>query len=481
MSNRRSSTTASPIDRKPELSLACLSAAELADLIRTKEVSPVEVVQSTLRRIESVEDQLSAFITLLSESALAKAKEAEVSIMRGNYRGPLHGIPVALKDNIATAGVLTTADSKVLRDWVPKYDATVVRRLNDAGAIVIGKTHLHEFAGGTALSYGPSANPWALDRIPGSSSSGSAVAVASCMCCAALGTDTAGSIRQPASFCGVVGLKPTYGLVSRYGILPLSWSLDHVGPIARSVADVAHVLGAIADHDAADASPSRTDVSHYSDSLEQPPKNVRVGVLTDHFSEPLANPVRKAINTAVDMLRLRRWTVVPVNVRTARYAASVYFAISASEAFAAHESTLKKSYDQYGEDLRRRVLCGMAIPAAEYLHAQRVRVLMCRELDEIFRNVDVLVSPTLPITAPKFGQTEETIDGRSEHLRSLFARFTVLFNLTGNPAMTLPCGFADGLPIGIQLVGRRFDEQTLLRIAFAYEQMAGWHRFRPGL
>lgn len=461
--------------------LALATATQLSELIRERKASPVEVMQAALKHIESLEPRLNAFVTLLPDQAMDAAKRAEAEISSGRYLGPLHGIPFGAKDIIATEGVRTTADSKVLENWVPTFDAAVVKRLKNAGAILIGKLHSHEFAGGSATSFGPTVNPWNHKRVPGSSSSGSAAAVAGGFCPIALGTDTGGSIRQPASFCGIVGLKATYGRISRHGVLPLSWSLDHVGPMTRSVSDAAIALAALAGRDKLDGSSRRVKVPDYAASLKCDLTGIRIGVLEGHFSSPVAADVSVVVSGALQVLLANGASLRPIDLKNVKHASAAYFAISSAEALSAHEHWLEGHYHDYGDDFRIRLLQGVPILATQYLRAQKMRTLIKNELARVFKDVDVLVSPTLPVPAPQFGQETVTINGADENVRQIMSRFTAPFNLSGNPAISIPCGFSEEqLPIGLQLVGRAFDEELLLRVAYAYEQTAGIPLYRSG-
>lgn len=458
--------------------LALMTATELGDLIGRKAVSPVEAVQAVLGRIEAVDGRLHAYLTLPADEALRAAKEAEAEIAVGRRRGPLHGVPVAVKDNIATGGVRTTAGSRILADWVPAQDATIVERLRAAGAILLGKLHLSEFAyGATGMNshYGAPVNPWGKDRIPGGSSSGSAVAVAASLSPVALGTDTGGSIRLPASLCGIVGLKPTYGRVSRFGVFPLSWSLDHAGPMTRSVADAALLLQVIAGHDPRDPSSSRAPVPDYGRALDGDIRGIRVGVLSGHFAEAIDPEVGRAVAGAVKVLRGLGASPETVELRQMGHAAAVYYPIVSSEGLAVHERWVRTRLQDYGTETRARLFLGLPILAAQYLQAQRARIPLRREVDAALQRVDVLMGATIPIAAPGLDQEAVVIDGVPEDLRSALSRFTRPFNLTGHPVISVPCGFnREGLPIGLQIAGRSFDEATVLRVAYAYEAAAGW-------
>ncbi|MGH7684272.1 MAG: amidase, partial [Vulcanimicrobiaceae bacterium] len=309
---------------------------------------------------------------------------------------------------------------------------------------------------------------------PGSSSGGSAAAVAGCFCPLALGSDTGGSIRQPASFCGIVGVKPTYGRISRYGVLPLSWSLDHVGPMTRTVSDAAIALGVLAGHDKLDGASRRVKVPDYAAALSRDLTGIRIGVLEVHFSSPVAPAVSVAVSTALEALRSNGASLRPIELKNVKHTSAAYFAISSAEALSAHEHFMKEHYHDYGDDFRIRLLQGVPILATQYLRAQKMRTLIKNEVARVLKDVDVLVSPTLPLPAPQFGQETETINGEAVNLRQIMSRFTAPFNLSGNPAISIPCGFdEEQLPIGLQLVGRAFDEETVLRVAYAYEQTVG--------
>jgi aspartyl-tRNA(Asn)/glutamyl-tRNA(Gln) amidotransferase subunit A len=463
--------------------LALLPIAGLAEALKTKAVSPVELTRTTLARIGRYNSRLNAYLTLTEELALRQAAEAEREIATGGYRGPLHGIPFALKDLFATKGVRTTAASRILANWAPSADATVVARLRQAGAIIIGKTHMHEFAYGVTNEsphYGPARNPWDPGRIPGGSSGGSAAALAAGLCAGTLGTDTGGSIRIPAALCGLVGLKPTYGRVSRHGVIPLCWSLDHVGPLARTAADAAIILQAIAGYDPKDPASAPEAVADFSAALGQGVKGLALGVPREFFFDRLDAEVRAAVEGALKALEGLGARLVPVSLPHARHVPAVSFGIQAPEAFAYHEKTLRTRGHEYGPDVRTRLESGRYFPAALYLKAQRARRLLMEDYRKAFETVQAIVTPTTPIAAPPVGASTVTADGRSIDVRGALTRFARAFNATGLPAATVPCGFtAGGLPIGLQVAGRPFDEATVLRVAQAYEQAAGWTQRRP--
>ncbi len=461
------------------------SMVELARLIASKEASPVEVVQAHLDRIASLDGKLKSYITVLGDSALDAAKAAEAAIMNGNGLGSLHGVPVGLKDLYCTKGVKTTGGSKILGDWVPSENATVVSRLTAAGAIVLGKLNMHEFAyGPEGLNphYGTPWNPWdaATHRICGGSSSGSGAAVAAGLCPGALGSDTGGSIRIPASLCGITGIKPTYGRVSRAGVLPLAWSLDHVGPMCRTAADCALMLGAMAGYDPRDPTTSVLPVADYVAALTGQVKGLRIGVLCAFYLESTDPAARALVEAAVKTLEGLGALAQEVNLELPKHAAGASYAVISPEAYAYHEGWLKSRPRDYGADVRQRLLVGAFVSGADYLKGQRVRALIRDEVDRALARLDVLVCATTPMPAPAVGESEVSIGGEKQPVRPSLIRFTRPFNLTGHPAASVPCGFtAAGLPVGLQIIGRPFDEATVLRAADAYQRATDWHTRRP--
>jgi aspartyl-tRNA(Asn)/glutamyl-tRNA(Gln) amidotransferase subunit A len=459
------------------------SLSDIAEQIRRKDVSPVEVTRAVLDRLERLNPRLNAFMANLGEQALASAQQAEQEIASGQPRGPLHGVPLALKDIFAMRGVPMTAGSKVLGTLAPDYDATVVARLRAAGAIFVGTLQLYEFATGAVLNphYGPTHNPWQLDHTTGGSSTGSGAAVAAGIVYGSLGTDTGGSVRIPAALCGLVGLKPTYGRVSRHGVVPLSWSLDHVGPLTRTVRDTALLLSVISGHDPKDATTSRLPVPDYVAALTGKVEGLRVGVPREFFFEALDADVQQAVDQAVDQLAALGARVSEVAWASVRQAPALY-AISLAEGAAAHEAWIRTRADYYGADVRERMRQGLLVPAAAYLKAQRLRAVVVRDLERTLREVDVLVTPTSPIPAPKLDAGPGEIGAPLGALRSTLRRLTQPFNITGSPAVSVPCGFShDGLPIGLQLIGHPFDEARLLNLAYAYEQSVPWKDRHPAL
>jgi len=459
---------------------ADLSISEAADLVRKRKLSPIELTEACLERIAALDARVRAFITVTREDAMAGAQQAAAAIAGGNYKGPLHGIPIALKDLFDTAGVRTTAGSKILRERVPTEDAEATARLKAAGAIILGKLNMHEFAfGATGLNrhYDGTHNPWGLDRMSGGSSSGSGAAVAAGMALGALGTDTGGSIRIPSSLCGVTGLKPTYGRVSRRGVVPLSWSLDHVGPIARTAADAALILKAIAGRDAGDETSSEEPVPDYAKTLADTRlKRLRIGVPDSFFFDNVDAECLEAIRAALFLLRDMKAQVDEVSLPHLAEVSAAVTAIMLPEALAYHRRWLAERPDDYGEDVRGRLELALLYPAVTYVEAKRLRTLVSEEWRaSVFDRFDLLAVPTTPVAAPPLDD-----DGLQATLT--LTRFTGAFNLTGLPAISIPCGFTSaGLPIGLQLVGRWWEEATVLRVAHAYQQATDWHKRTPAL
>ncbi len=453
-----------------------LTISEAAEMVRGQKLSPVELTRTMLERIERLDPQLNSYITVTADSALAEAERAEQSAGRGEELGPLHGVPLALKDLFDTAGVRTTAGSKILADRIPERDATVVQRLRGAGAVLLGKLNMHEFAFGVTTQnphYGPCRNPWNTDCIPGGSSGGSGAAVAAGLCLGALGSDTGGSIRIPASFCGIVGLKPTYGRVSRAGVVPLSWSLDHAGPMTRTVRDAAVLLGVIAAHDPADPASAAQAVPDYTAGLEDGVRGLRVGLPRRYFYEQVEPDVAAAVEQAIAVLRTEGAEVCDVDLAAIESAGLAFQVIILAEAAAYHARTMRERPQDYGEDVRLRLEPGALYPATQFVDAQRLRRRVVDGFLTALAGVDVLVTPTLPMTAPR-------IPGPKVETPNPVTRFTFPANLAGLPAISLPCGFGtDGLPIGLQIIGRPFDESTVLRAGRAYERATDWHTRRP--
>jgi aspartyl-tRNA(Asn)/glutamyl-tRNA(Gln) amidotransferase subunit A len=459
--------------------------ADLGRMIATKQVSPVEVVRAHLDRIAALDPKLRAFITVCADAALESARAAEADLMAGRPVGPLHGVPWAPKDLYSTKGIRTTGGSKILADALPAADATVVARLARAGAILLGKLNMHEFAYGPEglnAHYGDTRNPWSADahRVAGGSSSGSGAAVAAGLAPGSLGSDTGGSIRIPASLCGITGLKPTYGRVSRAGVLPLAWSMDHVGPMTRSARDAALMLGVIAGYDPADATTSVLPVPDYGAALTGNVKGLRVGLLRTHFTDAAAPDVRTALEAAAKQLERAGAVVDEVNLTQVTHVAAASAAIVASEALAYHAAWMRSRPQDYQPDVRERLRMGVFVNGAHYVRAQQLRALVSREIDEALARRDVLLAPATPLAAPVLGERETTLGDGPSDVRAALLRCTRPFNFSGHPACAAPCGFtADGLPVGLQIVGRPFDEATVLRVVDAYQRTTDWHTRRP--
>ena len=483
------------------------SIRELHDQLVNKERSAVEIVQESLDRIQQLEPKLHSFLAVTVDRALEQAKQVDAKIAAGEEIGLLAGIPIGIKDNMCTKGIQTTCGSKILQGFVPPYESSVTQKLAEAGAVMVGKTNMDEFAMGSSTessAYQLTANPWDLERVPGGSSGGSAAAVAADECVVALGSDTGGSIRQPASFCGVVGLKPTYGLVSRYGLVAYASSLDQIGPFGRSVEDAAILLGAIAGYDAKDSTSLKVQVPDYASALT-PKLNARqrfrIGIIKETFGEGLDPIVGDAVQKAIEQLQALGAEVKEISCPQFRYGLPTYYIIAPSEASAnlarydgvkygfrtENPDNLLNMYTQtraegFGAEVKRRIMIGTyALSAgyydAYYLKAQKVRTLIKRDFEQAFEQVDVLVCPTAPTTAFKAG--EKTDDPISMYLSDLM---TIPVNLAGLPGISLPCGFDDkGLPIGLQMIGNVLEEEKLLQAAYAYEQATEWHLRSPKL
>ena len=461
--------------------------ADLGRMIATKQVSPVEVVRAHLDRIAALDGTLRAFITVCADAALESARAAEAVLMAGQAVGPLHGVPWAPKDLYSTKGVRTTGGSKILAESVPAADATVVARLAKAGAILLGKLNMHEFAyGPEGLNghYGDARNPWSVDahRVAGGSSSGSGVAVAAGLAPGSLGSDTGGSIRIPASLCGITGLKPTYGRASRAGVLPLAWSMDHVGPMARSARDCALMLGAIAGYDPGDRTTSVLPVPDYGAALTGDVKGLRVGWLRAHFTDVATPEVKAAIAAAAKQLESAGAIVDEVSLTQLAHVATGSAAIVGSEALAYHAAWMRTRPQDYQPDVRERLRLGAFVTGAHYVRSQQARALLAREVDDVLARRDVLLAPATPLVAPVLGEREATLGDGPSDVRAALLRCTRPFNFSGHPACAAPCGFTPGgLPIGMQIVGRPFDEATVLRVVDAYQRITDWHTRRPAV
>ena len=458
--------------------LAGLSLSDAADLLEAGKVSPVELTNACLARIERLSAILNAVITVTGEQALADAKTAETEIAKGRRRGRLHGIPIGLKDLFDTAGVRTTAGSAVFADRIPSEDAEVVRRLKTSGAVIIGKLNMHEFAYGDTSAqshFGPVRNPWNREHVPGGSSGGSAAAVAAGLCYGALGSDTGGSIRQPAAYCGIVGLKPTYGLVSTRGVVPLSWSLDHVGPLCRTVADAALLLQPIAGYDALDTNSVDAVVPDYAKAPRQKVSTLRIGVPRAMFYDTLDPEIEQAVNEALQVLR--RLTASTRDVELPAYKT---LPVVGAEAYAFHAPYFTKTPQLYQSTTRQRLELGSAVTASAYVEGRRELDRLRRAVTAVFSAVDLLVTPTTPIlpTTVQEALNHPSIPPPGGVALSL--RNTQPFDVYGLPSISVPCGFSrSGLPIGVEISGPRLGEPLVLALAHAYEQATEWHRRTP--
>jgi aspartyl-tRNA(Asn)/glutamyl-tRNA(Gln) amidotransferase subunit A len=452
--------------------------ATLAGKIRAKELSPIDITDAYLERIEALDPKILAYITVTAEDARIAARKAEDEITHGNWRGPFHGIPIALKDLCYTRAILTTGGSKILGAFVPDFDCTVWARLREAGAILLGKLNLHEFAGGatnTNPHWGTCRNPYNLERIPGGSSGGSGAAIVAKMAAATIGTDTGGSIRIPAAFCGCVGMKQTWGRVSRHGVLPLADSLDHAGPITRTVRDTALMLQIIAGRDIHDTTSSDEPVPDYVQALDGNLKGVRVGIIKELLSG-LSDEVALAFNAALREMRILGAEVDEVSIPHIEMSSTIATNIMFAESAEYHEQWMRTRSHEYGADVRRILEAGMMTPAIYYVRAQRSRAAILAEALKALENFTVLTAPTAAIPAPRIDVGGRALTERGEPVDMVAAvlRFTAPFNVTGQPALAIPTGLApNGLPVSMQIIGKPFDEATVFRVADAYERARG--------
>ncbi len=483
------------------MELYYLTAHELHDLLVNRQITAEELCRAFFERIDAVEDKLKAYVTITRENALARAKEIDRQIAAGEHIAPLAGIPVAVKDNLCTEGVRTTCSSKILYNFVPPYSATVITRLNQAGAVVLGKTNLDEFAMGSSTEnsgFFTTHNPWDLERVPGGSSGGSAVAVAAGEAAVALGSDTGGSIRQPAAFCGIVGLKPTYGAVSRFGLVAFASSLDQIGPLTRDVTDAALVMNVIAGPDPLDSTSAPGPVPDYTAYLQNGIEGLKIGVPKEYMGEGISPAVKQVIAEALDVLADLGAQIEETSLPHSEYALPAYYLIAPAEASSnlARYDGVRYGYRAegaadvvdmfmktrslgFGPEVKRRIMLGTyALSAgyyeAYYLKALKVRTLIKQDFDRAFARYDVLLSPTTP--SPAFKQGEKVADPLQMYMSDIC---TLAINLAGLPGISVPAGFADGLPVGMQLIGKPFDEGTLLRVAYTFEQNTEHHKARP--
>ena len=463
----------------PDADLTRLTITELSSRIRAKEVSPVEVTEAALAQADRLQPTLNSFITILHESARAQAKEAESAIARGDYKGPMHGIPIGIKDNIATGGIRTTLGSKVLANHVPDEDAHVVSLCKQVGAIILGKENLEEFAAGATSNnahYGAVHNPWGLDHIPGGSSGGGGANVAACVTFASLGTDLGGSVRIPGCFCGVVGLKQTFGRVSQRGLLVTSFNGDHIGPMTRSVGDSALVLQAIAGYDPLDPSTVPVPVPDYTAGLERGLRGLKMGIPSNYYFEMLDPEVEASVKRAIASLEELGAEPKDVSLPTMKYIGATRFA-SMADSLVAHEPYIEDHRHEYGPTVLHRALAGQFVLGRDYSKALKVQRLIKDEYARAFQEVDFMVMPTSPVVAPRIDADSVSVGGAEHKIRGpgsgILARNTMPGNATGLPAISVPCGLnGAGLPIGIQFMGRPFEEALLFQVAHVYENVS---------
>ncbi|MBI5467918.1 MAG: Asp-tRNA(Asn)/Glu-tRNA(Gln) amidotransferase subunit GatA [Deltaproteobacteria bacterium] len=484
------------------MDLTSLTIHGLSEKLKNRETTSVEATKAFLKRIEEVEPKVRAFITVTAGEALKSAGEADKRIAKGEGITPLTGVPIAVKDIFCTKDIRTTCASKILEGFIPPYDSTVVRKLKEAGAVILGKNNMDEFAMGSSTensAFSPTYNPWALDRVPGGSSGGSAASVAASECVASIGTDTGGSIRQPASCCGVVGLKPTYGRVSRFGMIAFASSLDQAGPFTKDTTDAAIMLNAMAGHDPSDSTSIKAEVPDYRTFLTGEVKGLKVGIPKEYFIEGMDKEVEASVREALEVLKKAGAALVPVTLPHTEYAVGVYYLVATAEAssnLARYDGVkyglrvdetgslldmYKKTRDEgFGGEVKRRIMLGTYSLSAGYYDAyykkaSEVRTLIKNDFDEAFKSCDIIATPTAPTAAFKLGERVE--DPLTMYLSDIF---TISCNLAGIPGISLPCGFTkEGLPVGLQLLGRTLDEGTVLKTAYAYESATEWHTRRP--
>ncbi|MQF64501.1 amidase [SAR202 cluster bacterium AC-409-J13_OGT_754m] len=465
------------------LDICYASIEELATLIKNKELSPTEIVQCYLERIEATEPILNSFITVLNEQALSSAQTIEKEIYQGNYKGVFHGIPLGLKDIYYTKGIHTTSGIKIHKSFIPDYNSTVYTKLKNSGTILIGKLNLHPLAlGGTGENsdFGNTYNPWNPQMLAGGSSSGSASAVASGQCTLAMGTDTGGSVRIPSSFCGLVGLKPTFGLVSRHGVGTLAPSMDHCGPLGRSVMDCALTLNVISGYDANDRSSYTGHVPNFTDTIKDGVKGIRIGVPKQFFEVPIDHEVKESVLRSIKMLEEMGAVIVDISWPSFHQILDIGSKLLSAEAATVHKNLLRRDGIRLPKDVRDRLENGLLITAADHMEFQEFRRQFNKESLELMETIDVIIGPTEPITAFTPETTEIKLDSHAIDPRVAVSTYTRIFNLNGFPAITLPCGFSRNKhPIGLQLAGKPYEDATILQVAHAYEEANDWNNRRP--
>ncbi|MBI4257320.1 MAG: Asp-tRNA(Asn)/Glu-tRNA(Gln) amidotransferase subunit GatA [Thaumarchaeota archaeon] len=474
------------------MKISDLTLAQASRDIRSGKLSPVDLAEAFFERIEKVNPRLNAYTMLLKKKALREAEGAEKELKKGKRRGSLHGIPISIKDNIWTKGFITTAGSKLLANWVPEHDAAVVEKLSNAGAIILGKTNLHEWAKGSSTLnpfYGATKNPWDLARVPGGSSGGSASAVAGSLCLGSLGTDAAGSVRMPASLCGAVGLKPTFGRIPHYGVVDGSgsWSLDTIGTLTKTSEDTAIMLEALAEPDERDKNSLGLPPLGKM-NLNQDLKGITIGIIKDHFLDICAGEVKRGMEAAVKVFEKLGMTVDEAKIPHIRKAPFIWSTISRVEAWASHEKTVRTNPEGYSRGILTRILLGQFIGAHYYLKAQRARSILIKEFEDAFRKFDFMITPATPLPAPRIDEHESgylDVDGKKVEVGGIYsflARCTIPINLTGHPAVSTLCGFSkSGVPLGLQIIGKAFQETRLLAVSHQYEKATGYAKKHPSL
>ena len=457
---------------------------ELAPLIQNREVSSLELTKAVIDHAESLNEKVNAYVSFRRDEAEKEAEQADREIASGDYKGMYHGIPMAVKDNIYLKDEVTTMSSKIHGEFVSDYDATVITKMRDAGIVFTGKLNMHEYAWGITNNsphFGAVRNPWNLDKIPGGSSGGSGAGVAADMTTATLGTDTAGSIRIPSSSCGIVGLKPTYGRVSKYGVFPLAWSLDHVGPMTKTVKDAAGLLEVIAGYDANDPTSVNVPTDHYTSKLTGEVKGLRIGICEEYYFKNVDSGIEEQVRKAIKTLEDMGAEVETVSIPALQYAEYAELVTSLSEATTIHHRNLIKRPDDFGSDIRLLFELGELFSAVDYLQAQQLRRQLKQDFQRAFEKVDVLLAPTLPVMSPDIGNDFADLNGNQVDLIDNFIRFMGPCNLAGLPAMTVPCGLKDGMPVGLQIIGPAFSESVILNTGYAFEQTNPLQGKRAGL
>ncbi|MCC3358210.1 amidase [Bacillus sp. REN16] len=453
--------------------LVSKSVEELAPLLENRDVSSVELTKAVLDHAEAVNEEINAYVSFTRKQAVEAAEKADMEIASGNYRGMYHGIPMAVKDNLYFKDEVTTMSSKIHGEFVSSYDATIIAKMKEAGIVFTGKLNMHEYAWGITNNsphFGPVKNPWNLNKIPGGSSGGSGAAVAADMTVATLGTDTAGSIRIPSSACGIVGLKPTHGRVSKYGCFPLAWTLDHIGPMTKTVKDAAGLLEVIAGYDTNDPTTINVPVGNYTEQLTGDMKDVVIGINEEYFFKNVDSDVERLVRQGIQSLVEQGAKVEEVKIPALKYAEYVELVTSLSEASAIHHRDLLTRPDDFGDDIRMLFELGELFTAVDYLQAQQLRRQLKLEFQKAFSKVDVLIAPTLPIVGPDIGDDFADLNGEKVDLIENIIRFTGPSNLTGLPALTVPCGFKNDLPVGLQIIGPAFNEGRVLNVGYAIEK-----------